>query len=149
MVGGIFLSEGIQKFIFPGLEGIGRFIKIGVPFPEIVASIIAIVEIVCGISILLGFFTRLAAIPLLISIFMAIISTKIPILLGHDLWMFHVAKLPRYGFWSMAHEARADFSMLLGLIFLFIVGAGRWSIDSRLQKNVKGNNGKDGIASKV
>ena len=79
----------------------------------------------------------LAAIPLLINISVAILSTKIPILLGHDFMCFHVAKLARYGFWSMASEARTDFSMLLGLLFLLIVGAGRYSLDACLFRKLK------------
>jgi len=74
----------------------------------------------------------LAAIPLIIDISVAILSTKVPILLGHGFWRFTVGKLPTYGFWSMAHEARVDYAMLLGSIFLLIVGAGAWSIDARL-----------------
>jgi putative oxidoreductase len=79
--------------------------------------------------IILGLLTRLAAIVLLIDISVAIISTKIPILLGHELWNFSLPKVPRYGSWSMIHEARVDFSMWLGLLFLLIVGAGAISID--------------------
>ena len=75
---------------------------------------------------------RLAAIVLLIDISVAIVSTKIPVLLGHGLWRFSLPKLPRYGFWSMMHEARTDFCMWLGLLFLLIVGAGRWSFDAGL-----------------
>ena len=78
---------------------------------------------------LVGLLTRLAAIPLLIDISVAILSTKIPILLGHGFWTFTLPKLARYGFLSMMHEARTDFSMWLGLIFLLIVGPGRWSPD--------------------
>src|SRR6266487_6373824 len=89
-------------------------------------------EIVCGFLLLIGLFTRLAAIPLIIDISVAILSTKIPILLGHGFWRFSLSKLPTYGFWSMAHEARVDYAMLLGSIFLLIVGAGAWSIDARL-----------------
>jgi uncharacterized membrane protein YphA (DoxX/SURF4 family) len=84
--------------------------------------------------VILGFFTRLAAIPLIIIMVVAIISTKVPILLGRDFWIFHVPKLPRYGFWSMAHEARADFNMLLGSLYLLIEGAGVWSLDAILFK---------------
>lgn len=138
MVGGVFLSEGIQKFLYPELLGAGRFMRIGIPLPEVMGQVVAAVEVICGALILLGFLTRLAAIPLLIDISVAIISTKIPILLGHDYWLFHVTKLSRYGFWSMASEARTDFSMLLGLIFLLIIGAGPWSIDARLSKNKGG-----------
>ena len=67
------------------------------------------VETICGALIILGLFTRLASIPLIVIMIVAIVSTKIPILLGHDLWIFHLPKISRYGFWSMAHEARADF----------------------------------------
>ena len=65
----------------------------------------------------------------------AIVSTKFPILLGHDFWIFHVQKLPCYGFWSMAHEARSDFlCMLLGELYLLIEGAGAWSLDALLAR---------------
>jgi uncharacterized membrane protein YphA (DoxX/SURF4 family) len=130
MVGTVFFEEGIQKFLFPDLMGAGRFIRVGIPHPEMMGPFVGMVEVVCGALILLGCLTRLAAILLLINISVAILSTKIPILLGHDYLCFHVAKLARYGFWSMASEARTDFSMLLGLLFLLIVGAGRWSVDA-------------------
>ena len=65
----------------------------------------------------------------------AIVSTKVPILLGHDFWIFHLPKLPRYGFWSMMHEARADFDMLLGALYLLIEGAGAWSLDAMLARD--------------
>ena len=91
-------------------------------------------ETVCGALLLVGLFSRLAAIPLLVDISVAILSTKIPILAGHGFWTFTLAKLPRYGFLSMMHEARTDFSMLLGLIFLIIVGAGAWSLDDVLAR---------------
>ncbi len=109
MVGGIFFLEGIQKFLYPDDLGVGRFTKIGIPVPE-----------------------GLAAIPLLIDISVAILSTKIPIVLGQAFGMFTLPKLSRYGFLSMVHEARADFSMLLGLLFLLIVGAGKWSLDAKI-----------------
>jgi len=117
MVGLVFWSEGMQKFLFPDQLGVGRFIKIGIPYAEIMAPFVGVVEIVCGLLLIAGFLTRLAAIPLVIDITVAIITTKIPMLLGK-------------GFWPMAHEARTDFCMLLGSLFLIIVGAGRWSIDS-------------------
>ena len=91
---------------------------------------VGVVEIVCGVLIIVGLFTRLVAIPLIIVMIVAILSTKVPILLGHDFWIFHLPKLARYGFWSMQHEARADFDMLLGAIYLLIVGAGAWSLDA-------------------
>jgi len=117
MVASVFFSEGIQKFLFSDTLGVGRFIKIGIPAPEIMAPFVGFIEIVCGVLILLGLFTRFAAIPLLIDMLVAISTTKIPILL-------------QKGFWAMAHEARVDFSMVLGLLFLMIVGSGQWSLDS-------------------
>jgi putative oxidoreductase len=119
LVGAVFVSEGIQKVLFPADVGVGRFEKIGIPSPEVVAPIVGGVEIACGLLVIAGFLTRLATVPLLIVMLTAIISTKIPILNAQ-------------GFWKMAHEARTDWSMLLGLIFLLIVGAGPLSIDSKL-----------------
>lgn len=132
MVGAVFLSEGIQKFLYPASVGAGRFAKIGIPSPEVMGPFVGTVEIVCGALLLLGLFTRLAAVPLIGVMVMAIVSTKIPILLGEGFWGFELRKLPQYGFWSMAHEARTDFSMLLGSTFLLWVGAGPRSVDARL-----------------
>jgi putative oxidoreductase len=132
IVGGVFLAEGIQKFLLPDALGVGRFAKIGIPAPEIMAPFVGAVEIVCGSLILVGLLTRLAAIPLWINISVAILSTKVPILLGHGYWLFTLPKLARYGVWSMIHEARTDFSMWLGLLFLLIVGAGSLSLDALL-----------------
>ena len=131
-VGVVFLSEGIQKFLFPADLGVGRFVRIGIPAPHVMAPFVGVIEIVCGTLIILGLWTRLASIPLVSDMLVAIVSTKIPILLGHGFWRFSLGKLPSYGFWSMAHEARVDYAMLLGSIFLLVVGAGAWSIDARL-----------------
>lgn len=136
VVGGVFLSEGIQKFLYPNENGVGRFTRIGIPAPEIMAPFVGVVEIVCGALILLGLCARLAAIPLIINMLVAILSTKIPILLGQGFWGFSLRNLPYYGFWGMAHEARTDFAMLLGSIFLLIVGAGAWSLDARLMRRL-------------
>jgi uncharacterized membrane protein YphA (DoxX/SURF4 family) len=133
-VGGVFLSEGIQKFLFPNELATGRFLKIGIPAPEIMGPFVGTVETVCGSLILLGLLTRLPQFRSL-STCVALISTKLPILLGHGFWRFSLSKLSSYGFWSMVHEARTDFSMLLGSIFLLIVGAGAWSLDARPASN--------------
>ncbi|APR82601.1 Hypothetical protein A7982_07950 [Minicystis rosea] len=118
-VGCIFLSEGIQKFLFPAELGVGRFIKIGLPAPGFLAPFVGVVEIGCGLLVLAGLATRLAAVPLVIDMLVAIATTKIPILLHR-------------GFWAMAHEARTDFAMLLGAVFLVAAGAGPWSLDAKL-----------------
>jgi putative oxidoreductase len=118
LVGAVFLSEGIQKLLFPATLGVARFAKIGIPYPSFSAPFVGVVETVCGALVIAGLLTRLAAIPLLAVISTAIATTKIPMLLDQ-------------GFWHMAHEARTDFSMLLGLVFLLIEGAGGWSVDWR------------------
>jgi putative oxidoreductase len=128
---GVF-SEGIQKLVFPSILGAGRFAAIGIPYPRFMGPFVGVVEIVCGVLVILGLFTRLAAIPLITIMIVAILSTKVPILLGHNLWLFHLPKLSRYGFCSMAHEARDDFAMLLGSIYLLIEGGGAWSLDALL-----------------
>jgi uncharacterized membrane protein YphA (DoxX/SURF4 family) len=126
----VFFPEGIQKLVLPAILGAGRFANIGIPYPEVLGPFVGVVEIFCGALIILGLLTRLAAIPLVVVIIIAIVSTKIPILLGHDFWIFHTPKISRYGFWSMAHEARDDFAMLLGSIYLLIEGGGAWSLDA-------------------
>jgi len=131
LVGWVFLVEGILKFSLPDELGVGRFVSTGIPAPGVMAPFVGGVEILFGLLVLAGFLTRLAAIPLLIDITVAILSTKIPIWLGHPYWRFALPKLKHYGFLSMLHEARTDLSMLLGLIFLLIVGGGTWSLDAR------------------
>jgi len=121
IVGCVFLSEGIQKFLFPDALGTGRFTKIGIPAPEVLAPFVGVCEIVCGVLFLVGLLTRFAAVTMSINMLVAIATTKVPILL-HD------------GFWKMAHEARTDYAMLLGSIFLLVVGAGPWSVDATIRQ---------------
>jgi putative oxidoreductase len=117
LVGWVFLSEGIQKFLFPDTLGVGRFVKIGIPWPQVMAPFVGTVEILCGTLLLIGLFTRFAVIPLLGVISVALYSTKI-------------VTFAKFGFWGTLHEARTDVSMLLGLIFLLLVGGGSWSLDA-------------------
>jgi putative oxidoreductase len=124
MVGAVFLSEGIQKFLFADALGAGRFAKIGLPWPEFLGSFVGSFEIVCGTLVLLGLMTRLAGIPLIIIMLVAISTTKAEILADK-------------GFWEMMHGSRTDWAMLLGSIFLFIKGGGLWSRDKRLMMNEK------------
>jgi putative oxidoreductase len=130
LVGAVFLTEGIQKFLFPGELGVGRFTKIGIPWPDVSGPFVGAAETICGALLIVGLLTRAAAAVLLIDISVAIVSTKVPILLGHGFGPFSLPKLPRYGFWSMAHEARVDFSMWLGSLFLILTGACRLSLDA-------------------
>jgi len=134
MVGAVFLSEGIQKFLFPAARGIGRFEKMGFPNPEFFAHFVGVFEIFCGLLLLVGLLTRAAALAMLINMTVAIIVTKIPIAFGDSFGPFVIRELKTYGFWSMAHEIRTDFAMWLGSLFLLIKGAGAFSFDFRMQK---------------
>ena len=130
----VFFPEGIQKLIHPDILGAGRFARIGIPYPDLMGPFVGVVETVCGFLIIIGLFTRLAAIPLIIIMIVALVSTKLPILLGHDVWLFHLAQdIKRTGFWSAMHESRADLTMLLGSLYLLMAGAGRWSLDARMR----------------
>jgi len=119
MVGWVFMSEGIQKFLYPAALGVGRFETIGIPSPHFFAPFVGVIEIVCGLLLILGLLTRLAAIPLLIDISVAIATTKIPMLF-------------KSGFWAAMHEARTDYCMFLGALFLIAVGSGDFSVDAVL-----------------
>jgi uncharacterized membrane protein YphA (DoxX/SURF4 family) len=121
LVGWVFLSEGIQKFLFPALLGAGRFAKIGIPAPQFMGPFVGIVEIVCGTLLIVGLFTTLATAPLLIDIAVAIATTKVPMLL-------------KQGFWAAMHEGRTDFCMLVGLIAIALLGAGALSLDERKRR---------------
>lgn len=120
MVGSVFLSEGVQKFLFPDQLGAARFAKIGIPWPKVMAPFVGAVEILAGLLILLGFYVLWAAIALLIDISVALITTKLPIFLGTPLWVFSLQKLPSYGWWSVLHEARTDWCMFLGCLALIV-----------------------------
>ena len=124
MVGFVFLSEGIQKFLFPATRGAGRFEKIGLPSPEFLGSFVGAFEILCGALVLLGLFTRLASVPLIIIMIVAIATTKSEV-------------LATKGFWEMMHGSRTDWAMLLGSIFLLIKGGGLWSLDNKLFNSKK------------
>lgn len=121
IVGAVFLSEGIQKFLFPETLGAGRFTKIGLPLPEYLGNFVGFFEILCGVLILIGLFIRLASIPIIIIMLLAIATTKAEVLKND-------------GLWKMLHESRTDWSMLLGGIFLLIEGAGKWSFDKKLDQ---------------
>ena len=119
MVGSIFFTEGIQKIQFPHLRGAGRFKDMGLPAPEFLSYFVASFEVLCGALILLGLFTRLAAIPIIFIMVGAIVLVKLPILLDEN-------------FWVMMYISKIDFAMLIGAVFLMIEGGGRWSMDRKL-----------------
>src|SRR5467141_1046422 len=128
MVGAVFFLEGIKKFIFPDQWGAGRFVTIGIPAPHVMGPFVGAVEIICGLLVLVGLRTSLAAIPLLAVICTAIATTKIPILF-------------KSGFWPMEAEARTDYAMLMGLIFLLLAGSGCLSLDAHFSRDKPNTNG--------
>jgi uncharacterized membrane protein YphA (DoxX/SURF4 family) len=117
LVGAVFFMEGIKKFIFPEQWGAGRFTRIGIPAPHFMGPFVGTLEIVCGLLVILGLWTRLASVPLLCVISTAIVTTKFPVLL-------------KSGFWSMEDVGRTDYSMLMGLVFLLFGGSGGLSLDA-------------------
>jgi uncharacterized membrane protein YphA (DoxX/SURF4 family) len=130
-VGLIFFTQGILKFTDPAW-GVLRFTRIGFPIPGFTAHFVGTFEIVCGFLVTIGLLTRLSSIPLLIINLTAIATTKIPELVR-----------PGQGFWFMVSDARTDFAMLMGIVFLLCVGAGRWSTDVMLWAG-RGTRGSDG-----
>jgi putative oxidoreductase len=121
MVGAVFLSEGIQKFLFPEVRGAGRFETIGLPNPEFLGTFVGFFEILCGVLVLLGLITRVSVLPLIVIMIVAVISTKIP-------------QLATKGVWETLHASRTDFSMIMGCFFLLFMGGGRWSLDQYLTR---------------
>ena len=119
LVGAVFLLEGVKKFLFVGQWGARRFARIGIPDPQVLASFVGSIGVLCGLLLPVRLLTRLASIPLIIVIAVAILSAKLPILLKN-------------GLWPMEARARKDYSMLLGVLFLRLVGAGAWSVDAWL-----------------
>ena len=126
-VGGVFFASGLIKFLYVN-QGAGRFAKLGIPAPELMANLVGVVEIAGGLLLAVGLATRLAAIPLLIDMLVAIGTSKLPLLFGPG--PEPVAAAPKIGLWAFAYQSRLDSTMLLSCLFLFAVGAGAWSLDS-------------------
>ena len=129
MVGAVFLSEGILKFVYTN-QGVGRFTKLGFPFPGPTATAVASFEIVGGVLLLAGLYTRLVAIGFSVEMVVAILTTKITLFLGTSPLPLPAAP-PKVGIWAVLHETRSDWAQLLGCVFLVLVGAGALSFDAR------------------
>lgn len=130
MVGVVFVSEGLQKFLFPVLRGPGQFASLGFPAPEFFGYGVGLIEVLCGTLLLIGLYTRWAAVPLMLIMIGALITTKLPILLGHSFGPFTVPPQDTYGIWAMLHAARIDWAMLIGALVLSLTGAGPRSLDA-------------------
>jgi uncharacterized membrane protein YphA (DoxX/SURF4 family) len=132
MVGGVFFSEGLLKFVYAN-QGIGRFTKLGMPLPGVLAPAIAILEIVGGLLLISGGGTRLISVPFIIEMVVAILSTKVGLYFG-------ISPLPKppappfSGWWAVLHESRSDYAQLLSCLFLLFSGPGPWSLDALLHR---------------
>jgi len=132
MAGGVFLWEGILKFVYVN-QGVGRFTKLGMPFPHLTANFVGYLEIVGGLLLLSGLMTRLIAIPFIIEMIVAILSTKISLYLGTSPLPLPPSP-PQFGMWAVLHEIRSEYAQLFTTAFLLVNGPGRWSLDALLQK---------------
>ena len=132
MAGGVFLAEGVLKFAYPNL-GVGRFTKLGMPMPGVLAPAIALLEIGGGLLLISGLATRLITLPFMIEMVVAILSTKVGLYLG-------TSPLPKppsppfAGWGAVLHETRSDYAQLLTCLFLFVSGPGPWSLDALLRR---------------
>lgn len=135
MAGSVFFSEGILKFVYTN-QGVGRFTKLGIPFPEVTANCIAVLEIVGGLALIFGLATRLFSFLFIGEMIVAILSTKISLYLGTSPLPLPPAP-PQIGFWSVMHETRSDWAQLLTCIFLLISGPGRMSLDAKFARDRK------------
>src|SRR5436309_13886619 len=132
MVGGVFFWEGVLKFVYVN-QGVGRFTKLGMPFPAFTADFVGCLEIVGGLLLLSGLLTRLIAIPFVIEMIVAILSTKISLYLGTSPLPLPPSP-PQFGMWAVLHEVRSEYAQVLTTAFLLLNGPGKWSLDALLQR---------------
>lgn len=128
MAGGVFFWEGILKFVYTN-QGVGRFTKLGFPFPEMMANFVATTEIIGGLLLLFGLFTRFTSSYFIAEMIVAILSTKVALYFGTSPLPLPPAP-PQVGFWAVLHEIRSDYAQILTCSFLLLQGAGRKSLDS-------------------
>jgi len=145
MAGGVFLWEGVLKFVYAN-QGVGRFTKLGMPFPHMTANFVGGLEIVGGLLLLSGLMTRLIAIPFIVEMIVAILSTKISLYLGTSPLPLPPSP-PQFGIWAVLHEVRSEYAQLLTTAFLFVNGPGNWSLDALLirkkeERQLDGSHGK-------
>src|SRR5262249_40186186 len=133
--GGVFFWEGLLKFVYAN-QGVGRFTKLGIPFPHFTATAIGGLEIVGGLLLLAGLTTRLIAIPFIAEMIVAILSTKISLFLGTSPLPRHPAP-PQAGLWAVLHEFRSEYAQMLTVLFLMVNGPGKWSLDAVLSQKRK------------
>jgi len=132
MAGGVFFWEGILKFVYVN-QGVGRFIKLGMPLPEVLAPAVAVLEIGGGLMLMSGLLTRFLSIPFIVEMIVAVLSTKISLFLGTSPLPLPPA-LPKIGIWAVLHEVRSDYAQIMTCIYLLVAGPGPWSLDALLRR---------------
>jgi putative oxidoreductase len=137
MAGSVFFWEGILKFVYTN-QGVGRFTKLGLPFPEFTANFIGVLEIIGGLLLLFGLFTRFISFIFVIEMIVAILSTKISLYLGTSPLPLPPVP-PQIGFWAVLHEIRSDWAQILTCGFLLIAGSGKLALDALLAKSTQEN----------
>jgi uncharacterized membrane protein YphA (DoxX/SURF4 family) len=130
LAGGVFFWEGMLKFVYVN-QGVGRFTKLGFPFPVTTAHFVASAEIIGGLLLLAGLLTRATALYFVIQMIVAVLSTKIALYYGTSPLPAPPA-LPKTGIWAVLHEIRSDYAQILTCLFLLLEGPGRRSLDFML-----------------
>ncbi len=132
MAGAVFFWEGILKFVYAN-QGVGRFTKLGIPFPGPTAHFVAVLEIVGGVLLVSGFLTRVTAVPFIVEMIVAMLSTKISLYLGTSPLPLPPSP-PQIGAWAVLHEIRSEYAQIMSALFLLIAGPGPWSVDAMLAR---------------
>jgi putative oxidoreductase len=122
----VFVVSGLLKFLYEN-HGVARFAKLGLPAPALLSPFVGAVEISSGLLLAVGLFTRLASLPLVVDMLVAIAVTKLPLLVGPG--KEPVSAPPKTGVLAFAYQARLDLAMLAVALFFVVAGAGAWSLD--------------------
>jgi uncharacterized membrane protein YphA (DoxX/SURF4 family) len=135
LAGSVFFWEGLIKFIFPN-QGVGRFTKIGMPFPEVTATFVGSMEIIGGLLLIIGLATRFISFYFIVQMIIAVLSTKVALYMGTSPLPAPPA-LPKVGFWAVLHEIRSDYAQIMVCLFLLLVGPGSNSADAEINRHMR------------
>src|SRR5436190_18737743 len=136
MAGGVFFWEGLLTFAYAN-QGIGRFTKLGLPVPDVLAPAIAVLEIGGGLLLMSGLGTRLISLPFIVEMIVAILATKVALFLGTSP-LPKPPSPPQTGLWAVLHEIRSDYAQIMSCIYLLAAGPGPWSLDALLARRRAG-----------
>ena len=128
MAGAVFFWEGILKFVYAN-QGVGRFTKLGMPFPAVTASFVGGLEIVGGLLLIVGLGTRVISIAFIVEMLVAMLTTKPALFLGTSPLPLPPAP-PQIGMWAVLHEIRSEYAQLMSCAFVLAAGPGPWSLDA-------------------